>query len=239
MNIVIFQHIEFDDVAVFSEWASREGHTLQVCVPAEGIDPSLLEGADLLIILGSPLSVYQEDPPRWLSEEKAFVKQGIDQGIRVLGICFGAQMLAELLGGSVFPNEEKEIGWHPICRTDEHHPWLEGLPAQFYSMQWHGDTFTLPEGAIPLAYSAACKTQAFSYGEHIVGLQFHLEHPAEVIEQMITAWHPGETKAPFIQTAEHIRAQYGRCQTSLQMLQTILTNIQKQGSQKLKSTVIT
>ncbi|MNP69285.1 glutamine amidotransferase [compost metagenome] len=66
----------------------------------------------------------------------------------MLGICFGAQMLAEILGGRVYRHTHKEIGWHHISRTGGSHPWLQDLPEEFYSFQWHGDTFELPQGAV-------------------------------------------------------------------------------------------
>lgn len=113
------------------------------------------------IILGAPIRVYQEEQYPWLKAEKAFVSMALQEGKRILGICFGAQMLAEMLSSRIYPNKEKQIGWHPIARTKERHPWLIGLPEQFVSFQWYGDTFDLPSGSLQLATSDACVVRSF------------------------------------------------------------------------------
>ncbi|MBB3111401.1 GMP synthase-like glutamine amidotransferase [Paenibacillus phyllosphaerae] len=205
MNVVLFKHFDFDDPSVFTAWSERDGHALRIYEPAQGIHAEWLETLDLLIIMGGPMSVYHEERHPWLPEEKAFVKRAIDAGKKVLGICLGAQMIAEVLGANVTRNPEKEIGWHRMQRTGERHPWLANLPETFTSFSWHGDTFELPQGARHLAYSAACVNQAFAYGEHVLGLQFHLETTGDCIDQMLFHWADEIKEAPHIQSASRIR----------------------------------
>ncbi|MBD2867165.1 type 1 glutamine amidotransferase [Paenibacillus arenilitoris] len=225
MNILAFRHFDFDDDHAFAAWAAGEGHVWTVRDPSQGVDGDWLPDTDLLIILGGPMSVYQESDHPWLIEEKAFVRQAMARGTKVLGICLGAQMVAELLGGEVYRNGQKEIGWHEVKRTAENHPWLADLPESFYSFQWHGDTFRLPEGAKLLACSEACAIQAFSYGDHVMGVQFHLETSPACIDTMLEKWRGELTDGPYIQSAEQIRGGYGRSGASWEMLRGILSRI--------------
>lgn len=226
MKIVAFKHFDFDDDCAFATWAANREHEWIVKDPAKGIQKEWLADMDLLVILGGPMSVYQEDRFTWLADEKLFVKQAIENGKNVLGICLGAQMIAEVLGGAVYRTKNKEIGWRKIHRTAANHPWLDGLPKHFYSFQWHGDTFDLPRGAQRLAYSDACENQAFCYGERVVGLQFHLETSPICIESMIAHWSDELVDAPYIQPVEHIRRETFRSAASWRMLHGILSRIE-------------
>ncbi|MEV5026541.1 type 1 glutamine amidotransferase [Paenibacillus sp. LPE1-1-1.1] len=225
MNIVAFKHFDFDDEYAFRSWAGLRGHRLELRDPSAGINEEWMHDLDLLIICGGPMSVYEEDRYPWLIREKQFVQQAMQLGKKVLGICFGAQMIAELLGSPVHRNEYKEIGWHVIHRTEERHSWLAGLPEEFTSFQWHGDTFALPEDARLLAYSEACKVQAFAYGEHVLGLQFHLETTPACMETMFEHWSSELIEAPYIQTAEQIRGRFELSGQSHKALHLILDQI--------------
>ncbi|WP_054025161.1 type 1 glutamine amidotransferase [Bacillus sp. FJAT-28004] len=225
MNIIAFKHFAFDDDHAFRSWTSLGGHRLDVKDPSLEIDAKWLDEMDLLVICGGPMSVYEEEKYPWLAAEKQFVQQAIQLDKKVLGICFGAQMIAELLGSPVYRNEYKEIGWHSINRTQEEHSWLSGLPEQFISFQWHGDTFDLPQDTRLLAYSEACKVQAFAYRERVIGLQFHLETTPACMESMFAHWSSELIQAPYIQTAEQIRSQFARSEQSLTMLHGILDQI--------------
>ncbi|GLX71244.1 type 1 glutamine amidotransferase [Paenibacillus glycanilyticus] len=222
MNILAFRHFDFDDSSAFSEWAQWGGHELTVVDPEVSLEREWLDSTDLLLILGGPMSIYQEKEYPWLAEEKRFVKSAMDRHIKIIGICFGAQMLAELLGAKVYRHTAKEIGWHRIERTGEEHPWLSQMPSQFHSFQWHGDTFDLPEGARLLARSEACGHQAFAYGDHVLALQFHLETSPACMEQMLTRWSGELVDSPYIQTAEQIRGNMFRAADSFQMLHQVL-----------------
>jgi len=225
MNILALKHFDFDDTMALEEWASRNGHLLQIADPSAGLAETWLEATDLLVILGGPMSAYDDAKLDWLVEEKRFVTRAIEQDVRILGICLGAQLLAELLGGSVHRHEVKEIGWHRINRTTDRHPWFDALPEEFHSFQWHGDTYVLPEGARRLAESDACGQQAFAWGDRILALQFHLETTPACIEQMLTRWTSELVPAPYIQDATRIRSEMSRSAASFRMLHSILDRI--------------
>lgn len=164
MRLLLLKHFSFDDESAITDWAARHGHEAEVRFPPDGEALPGHESYELLIILGGPMSVYEDDKYPWLVDEKRYVREAMDSGKLVLGICFGAQMLAELLGARVYRNNEKELGWHRVERTEQEHPLFAQIPQQFYSFQWHGDCFDLPEGAVRLAGSKACPNQAFVYG---------------------------------------------------------------------------
>ena len=122
----------------------------------------------------------------WIQHEIAAIREAVHRGIPVLGICLGAQLIARALGARVFRNPEKEIGWSPLhwtaaATTD---PLFHGFSAPETVFQWHGETFDLPPDAEWLAYSEACRNQAFRAGAGVYGLQFHLE----VTPAMIADW---------------------------------------------------
>lgn len=226
MKVILLKHFDFDDPAVFTSWAEEEGHRLAILNPTrETPDPALLEGTDLLIVGGSPASAYQDDEYPWLGPEKVFVRAAIDRGIKVFGICFGAQMLAGLLGGRAYGHSLKEIGWHEIRRTETFHPAFVDLPDTFRSLQWHGDTFDLPPGAVRLASSAYCANQAYAWGDRVLAVQFHLETSPPCIETMLDVWEQDLRRDdPTVQSAEEILSEQARAAESFALLRGILNN---------------
>ena len=133
---------------------------------------------DLLVVLGGPMSVYDSDNHPWIAAEQQFVEERIESEKPLLGICFGAQMIAQALGAKVYAGPQgKEIGWSKITVNDQGAKTaLRHLDGQFtHMMHWHGDTFDLPDGAVLLASSDKYKKQAYSYGDHILAMQCHPE----------------------------------------------------------------
>ena len=142
---------------------------------------------DWLIVMGGPMGIYDYDQYPWLKDEKRFIKAAIDAGKRVLGICLGAQLIADVLGAKVYPNEHREIGWFNINRLSgvDETILANVLPEQVEVFHWHGDTFDIPEGAISLAESEACPRQGFIFDNRVVAFQFHLETTAESAAALI------------------------------------------------------
>ncbi|WP_270169426.1 type 1 glutamine amidotransferase [Paenibacillus sp. SYP-B4298] len=225
MRLLLLKHFRFDRETAITDWAAAKGHTFALLYPPDDETYPEHDSYELLVILGGPMSVYEEKLYPWLTEEKQFVREALQRGKLVLGICFGAQMLAELLGSRVYRNAYKEIGWHKIERTTAEHPLLSQLPQQFYSFQWHGDCFDLPEGAVRLAGSEACTNQAFAYGNRVAGLQFHLEAHPEAIGEMLSCWSSELVEAPYIQPAAHITAELARSEQSFAMLARVLDQL--------------
>ncbi|MCJ8499192.1 type 1 glutamine amidotransferase [Desulfatitalea sp. M08but] len=173
------------------------------------MDVPKAEEIDLLVIMGGPMSVNDEDQFPWLALEKHFVRAVIAAEKPVLGICLGAQVIANAMGAKVYPNREKEIGWFPVQGV---HPTAGdrfAFPPSQTVFHWHGETFDLPPGAIRLATSQGCENQAFQLGKRVLGLQFHLETTPALVTELVA--HCGDELVPskYVQTAEALLSSAG------------------------------
>ena len=159
------------------------------------------------------MNVPDETTHPWLVAEKKFVREAIDQGVAVLGVCLGAQLIADVMGARIFPNEFKEVGWLPIEAVDGGEDSF-AFPERMMAFHWHGDTFDLPDGALRLARSEACDNQAFQFGRNVIGIQFHLEATPESVSLLLE--HCGAELVPsqYVQSDTFIRdaseAAYGK-----------------------------
>ena len=207
MRIHYFQHVPFETPDRILDWAKAGGQSLSATRFYAGESLPELQGVDLLVVMGGPMSVHEEGQYPWLAAEKSFIREAVESGKKVLGICLGAQLLAYALGAKVYANLQKEIGWYPVNLTPAGRKSraFHKFPSVFTTFHWHGDTFDLPPEAEWLASSEASRNQAFQYGQNVFGLQFHLEVSPEGVEGLIR--HCGEelVSAPFIQNAEQIR----------------------------------
>ncbi|WP_342348575.1 type 1 glutamine amidotransferase [uncultured Nitrospira sp.] len=167
------QHVLFEGPGVFRRALETRGYTVRnVVVPAEGLPA---DSGDFLLIMGGPMSVNDSDP--WVEAELQFVKMALAREIPILGICFGAQLLAKALGGSVAPGPKFELGMGAVSLTDmgKIDPILSAMPQDFLVFQWHGEGITLPPGSAHLVTSADFPVQAFRMADRTYGLLFHLE----------------------------------------------------------------
>jgi GMP synthase-like glutamine amidotransferase len=219
------QHVEFEDAASIGVWAQRRGCGItQTRLYADDPLPGVGD-IDVLAIMGGPMNVYQHRDYPWLVKEKKFIENAIAAGVPTLGVCLGAQLLADVLGGRVTQNPDVEIGWFDVALTDSgrHCEPVSGLPSRFVAFHWHGDTFEIPPGATWVARSEACHHQAFCYGRHVLGLQFHLEYSAESIRRMLVHCGRELVPAPYVQTAPQIGAGLTNVPTMNQHLFALLT----------------
>jgi GMP synthase-like glutamine amidotransferase len=186
MRIHCLQHVPFEGPANLLAWSVSRGHKLQVQQLWERRGFPLLANFDALFVLGGPMSVSDDRKHLWLKDEKRFIERAIREEMPVLGVCLGAQLIADVLGAPVRKNRCKEIGWFPVEATREAHESesFGTLPRRFVALHWHGETFAIPTGARHLASSEACRNQAFEY-ERALGLQFHLESTAESVATLI------------------------------------------------------
>lgn len=206
IRIQFAQHVPFEDPGAILKWAESRGHDYAVTRLYAGEALPSPGSWDWLILMGGPMSVHDEDEFAWLKQEKAAVAGAISSGKVVIGFCLGAQLIAAALGAKVYPNDHKEIGWYPV-------QWTPGSPAKLRLslppgelpvFHWHGETFDLPAGAALLASSAACRNQAFAYGESVFGFQFHLEMLQSNINAIIGNCGAELQHAPYIQRKEEI-----------------------------------
>ena len=179
MKVHWFQHVEFEGLGLIEPWLRARGHEVTATRWWAG-ERAGAEAAecDWLIVMGGPMNIYQHRDHPWLPAEKAVIAAAIARGARVLGVCLGAQLIADVLGGKVMQNAECEIGWWPVRADAGGRDERYVFPAEATVLHWHGDTFTLPHGARRLAWSEGCAQQAFAWGERVLALQFHLEMDA-------------------------------------------------------------
>ncbi|NQU44057.1 type 1 glutamine amidotransferase, partial [bacterium] len=194
--------------AEIGAWARKRSHELTCTRLCAGEPPPPLAAFDLLLIMGGAMNIHEHEKHPWLVEEKALIRRAIDSNKALLGICLGAQLLADVLGGTVTRNLHKEIGWHPIRLAEEalDHPFLTGWPRELTVFHWHGDTFSPPPHSVSIGSSAACANQGFIYDDRVVGLQFHLEYQTQSIEAMLENCKNELVPGPWIQSPEEIRA---------------------------------
>lgn len=157
MRVHFIQHVSFETPGYLLNWAERNRYHVTYSKVFETVHFPESNLFDLLIVLGGPMNIYEESIYDWLKSEKHFIKKSIQNNKKVLGICLGAQLVADALGAKIVQHHQKEIGWWPVIKTE--HPHLSSLtshmPDAFMSFHWHGDTFDLPEGATQLFSSDA------------------------------------------------------------------------------------
>ena len=150
------------------------------------------------------MSVNDASEFPWLVPEKGFIREIIESGKPVLGICLGAQLIASAMGAKVYRNAAKEIGWFPIRGVASNIDSTFSFPPSMEVFHWHGETFDLPSGATPLAKSEGCENQAFQLGGSVIGLQFHLETTPQSARQIVSVCHDELIPSRYVQTAEEI-----------------------------------
>lgn len=211
MNVLIIQNVTSEGPGTIADHLRatnkpstlidlQQGHALPDITPFTHV-----------VILGGPMAVYEMDTAPYLRDEARLIEKAIKAGKHVLGVCLGAQMLAHVLGGRVYPGAQKEIGWYDVALTEEGMKdrcmaalAVEGgKTAQVF--QWHGDTFDLPPACVHLASSALYPNQAFRYSDRVYALQFHIE----VTPGIVSGWLRNEKGIDYPLIDKRSREIYG------------------------------
>jgi GMP synthase (glutamine-hydrolysing) len=191
-SAVALRHLAFEDLGLLAPVMEREGWDVSFCEAAvEDLKHPSIRGADLVVVLGGPIGVYQTDDYPFLTAEIALIEYRLSRNLPTLGICLGSQLMAKALGSRVYKGPVKEIGWGKVELTKE------GISSCLGDLQdkdavvlhWHGDSFDLPAGAVRLASNENYENQAFAYGDNALALQFHLETDPRQLEE----WYVGHT----------------------------------------------
>lgn len=223
------QHVSFEGLGSIAAWAERSGFQTRVTRLFHNDTLPALEDIDWLVVMGGPMNIYEEASYPWLVEEKKFIRRAIVEGRVVLGICLGAQLIADALGAAVKTNRQREIGWFPIYKTAAAEKlgvaaaWPDKLPV----LHWHGDTFDLPDGAVHLARSEACDHQAFVFNHRVVGLQFHLEATPSGLERLIFHCRGELDGSPYVQTPAAMLAESTRFTAANQAMDRLLDELNR------------
>jgi GMP synthase-like glutamine amidotransferase len=186
MKVLIIRHVEIEGPGLIEYCLNQKRIPYQVVSLGFGTRLPKPNTFSHIVVLGGPMNVYEEDRYAFLRDEDLFIKDAIQKGKFILGICLGAQLMAKALGAKVFKAPVKEIGWCDVSltRIGSRDPLFSDLPKTFPVFQWHTDTFEIPKAGKLIATSSPISHQAFRYGENAYGLQFHIE----VTEEMIAKW---------------------------------------------------
>ena len=199
MRVLAFRHVPFEGLGLIQLALEDRGITVEFAdLFRERAALPDSAGAAGLIFMGGPMSANDDLP--YLGQEIQIIRHAAERGQPVLGVCLGSQLIAKALGARVYRNFAKEIGWFDVHLTDagRQDPLLSSLEGSETVFHWHGETFDLPDGAAWLAYSEACRHQAFRIASNVYGLQFHLE----VTPEMISDWCAQDANCGDVQELE-------------------------------------
>jgi GMP synthase (glutamine-hydrolysing) len=184
LRLAVLQHVACEPPAAYSPVLEKYA-TVDAFLMGRDAVPDLT-GYDAVVAMGGPMGAYDRDAFPWLVEETQALEGALRAGVAIWGVCLGAQLLAAAAGASVRPGETAEVGVSAVTLTAaaDTDPVFAGMPSPMSVLQWHGDTFDLPNGAVLLATGDVYVNQAFCLGRSY-GLQFHLETPLELAEEWL------------------------------------------------------
>lgn len=208
MKVHYLQHVPFETPGSILPYLHDKGAQIHASHLYKNDDLPEVKDFDLLIVMGGPMSIHDNDEYPWLAPEKALIKAAIDSDKKVLGICLGAQLIADVMGASVSKNTHREIGWFDISPSAALADTIlaDAFPEQVSVFHWHGDTFAIPDDAIHLASSDACQNQGFIYDDRVIALQFHLEITREGASGIINNCRNELDGSTFVQSEREILA---------------------------------
>ena len=223
MRLHYLQHVHFESPGYILEWAEAQGADItSTHFYQDDYALPTIDDFDFLVVMGGPMGVYDGDEYPWIKEEKQFIADVIAANKPVLGICLGAQFIANALNAKVYQGT-KEIGWYPVEKIASGE-FLNAFPSSQTVMHWHGDTFDLPEGATLLASNDVTKHQAFEY-KNCVALQFHFEMRPDNVAQILENAENDLTDDPYVQSKEDIENENGYFESNREILFSILDTL--------------
>jgi GMP synthase-like glutamine amidotransferase len=180
--VLIFRHTATEGPGYFAEFLDRHAIPWQLLrIDAGDAVPDTLSGYSGLCLMGGPMSVNDDLP--WIHLELALIRLAVEQDVPVIGHCLGGQLMSKALGGAITLNPVKEIGWGEVrvTDTDASRDWLGDTPQPMNVFHWHGETFSIPPGAMRVLENAHCANQAFALNDRHFGMQCHVEMTPELI----------------------------------------------------------
>jgi GMP synthase-like glutamine amidotransferase len=234
-RVQVLQHVAFEDTGAMEPWLRAHGHQIRTTHLYRGELPPAADSLDWLIVMGGPMGVHDEQDIAWMTAEKNFIRSCIDSGKTVLGVCLGAQLIADVLGAEVRRNSEVEIGWFPVSAVSEH-PLAQIFSSSPTVFHWHGDTFAIPANAEHLCRSAACDNQAFLLGDRVLGLQFHLETTEQGLAALCEDCNDEPGDGRWIQSAASMKQQQENFPAAQSLLRQVLGYLEETHEETLEGT---
>lgn len=223
------QHVSFEGLGSIEAVLKESSHSISVTRMFANEPFPEISDIDWLIVMGGSMGVHDDKAYPWLKTEKQFIKNVIQSGKVVLGICLGAQLIAEVMDAQVYKNKYREIGWFDInFNPNLNHTLLKDIfPKQIEVFHWHGDTFDIPEDAIPIASSEATPNQGFIFDNRVIALQFHLETTPESAKALIDNCSNELDGSKYVQNEQEILSNYLRFTKINQLMDQIVYSLQK------------
>jgi len=229
MRIQLIEHDPHDFSRTnISLWVANKGCRVNQIYVCNNEDLPPIDSFDWLMVMGGSQHAWDVEGNAWLQKEKEFVNKSLTAGKIILGICFGAQLLAEALGGKLFPNPHREIGWHEVAlnREGQESFLFQNIPPSFVTFHWHSDHFSLPQSCTRLAGSQATANQAFVDKERpLVGLQFHPEYTRQMITYYAREHSQDWTSEDYVSTKDEVLARIAAIPDTYWLMETLLNNI--------------
>ena len=224
MRIHHLQHVPFEGLGSIEPVLKEKGHQLTATHLYDKQPLPMAEDIDWLIVMGGPMGIYDEQEYPWLKAEKRFIAEVIAAGKIVLGICLGAQLIADVLGARVYKNKYREIGWFDINRLPEAEGTIlsTAIPEQAEVFHWHGDTFDIPASTRALAASDACPNQGFIMDNRVVAFQFHLETTPASAQALIENSRNELDNSAYVQTEQQMLSSPQRFSNINQIMRSVL-----------------
>ena len=232
MRLHLLEHEPFDirrnNISI---WAEKKGYSVDSTDVYKGAKLPAKRDFDWLIVLGGFQHAWEEQKHPWLKAEKTFISEALSANKTILGICFGAQLLAEALGGRVFSNEKEEIGWYEVTVSEAGIDsfLLKNVPAKFMTFHWHSDHFTLPPGCTRLAFSDPTANQAFiANNRRAAGLQFHPEFTIEMVQDFAVEYGHQWRKDQYVAGKDAVLSQSRQIPHTYWLMELLLDNMERQ-----------
>lgn len=234
MRLHLLEHDPIDlSNTNMTAWAKKKGYQLTHTYVCNNEKLPSINDFDWLMVMGGSPHAWEVGVNPWLSEEKALIARTLEAGKVIFGVCFGAQLLAEALGGKVFPNKKKEIGWYEVRLTSagQHSFLFRNVPKRFLTFHWHSDHFSLPPGCIQLADSEPTANQAYICEEYpVAGIQFHPEYTREMVRHFAREEGDEWMKDHFVAGKEAVLDQVDKVPDTYWLMEALLNNMEREFS---------
>jgi GMP synthase-like glutamine amidotransferase len=231
MRIHLLEHDTHAGPTNIDRWAEERGHRVWRWFLNQRIAFPGFDHCDLLVVTGALIHVWEESENAYLAPEKAYIGEALDRGKPVVGLCFGAQLLAEALGGSAYAAEHPEIGWHDVelNQSGRENSLLNGLPDRFTTFHWHSDHFHPPAQVRTLAASALTPHQIFDApGRPVLALQCHLEYTPDLIRHYTAHFRAHMTPGPHTTPPRQILARLENLPDPYALMSPLLDNVRRE-----------
>lgn len=230
VKVHYLQHVPYEGLGSIEPYLETRRHVLSSTQVYLGQKFPCVESFDWLIVMGGPMGTYNEKDYPWLISEKRLIQNSIDAGKTVLGICLGAQLIAEALGAKITKNRHREIGWFPIYKCADlcDNSIAAVIPETLEAFHWHSDTFSMPAQALPLASSKACLHQGFIFQNRVVGLQFHLEMTWDAARLLIQNCYSESDGGEHVQTTEQMLREKSKFTAANKVMDALLNALERE-----------